>query len=55
VVAADDMVTPLHYSAELARAIPGSVLVTLPYGGHFVPVIDPSAYNAAVAGFLRGS
>src|SRR5262249_39955322 len=55
VVAADDMVTPLHYSAELARGIPGAALATLPYGGHFVPVIEPAAYNAAVGEFLRGS
>ena len=53
VVAADDMVTPPHYSAELAHGIQRARLATLPYGGHFVPVIEPAAYNAAVGGFLR--
>jgi aminoacrylate hydrolase len=53
VVAADDMVTPPHCSAELARGIPGAALVTLPEGGHFVPTVEPDAYNAAVGDFLR--
>jgi aminoacrylate hydrolase len=53
VVAADDMVTPPLCSAELARGIPGAALVTLPHGGHFLPMIEPAPYNAAVGGFLR--
>ena len=54
VVAADDMVTPKFYSDELASRIPGAKLVVLEDGGHFVPVVRPEPYNAAVAGFLRG-
>ena len=53
VMAADDMVTPPYLSAELAQGIPGADLVTLPQGGHYVPMIEPEAYNAAVGGFLR--
>jgi aminoacrylate hydrolase len=55
VVAADDMVTPPHFSAELASGIRGARLATLPYGGHFVPVIEAASYNAAVGSFLRAT
>lgn len=54
IVAADDMVTPRVYSVDLAERIPGARLVVLDGGGHFAPQIVPQAYNAAVAGFLRG-
>jgi len=54
VVAADDMVTPLFYSRQLADSVPGAKLVVLDSGGHFVPNIFPDQYNAAVGGFLRG-
>ncbi len=54
VVAADDMVTPLFYSRQLADGVPGAKLVVLDGGGHFVPNIFPDQYNAAVGGFLRG-
>jgi len=54
VVAADDMVTPLFYSRQLADGIPGAKLIVLEGGGHFVPTIFPEPYNAAVGGFLRG-
>jgi aminoacrylate hydrolase len=53
IVAADDMVTPVFYSRELADGIPGAKLVVLEGGGHFAPVITPAPYNAAVGGFLR--
>ncbi len=53
VVAADDMVTPLFYSRELADGVPGAKLVVLDGGGHFVPNIFPDQYNATVGGFLR--
>ena len=55
VVAADDIVTPAHFSAELAHGIPGAKLAVLPYGGHFVPVIEPASYNEAVGSFLRAA
>ena len=55
VVAEDDMVTPLHYSEELAAKIPGAKLAVLPRGGHFVPVVDVEGYNKAVGAFLRAT
>ncbi len=53
VVAQDDMVTPSYMSEELAAKIPGAELSVLPHGGHFVPTIEPAAYNRAVSRFLR--
>ncbi|HEX7785679.1 MAG TPA: alpha/beta fold hydrolase [Methylomirabilota bacterium] len=53
VVAADDALTPPFYSEELAARIPGAKLAVLPTGGHFVPILQPEEYNAAVGGFLR--
>jgi aminoacrylate hydrolase len=53
VVAQDDMVTPPYMSEELAAKIPGAELGVLPYGGHFVPTIEPAAYNRVVGRFLR--
>lgn len=55
IVAADDMVTPLHLSEELADKIDSARLTVLRYGGHFVPVVDPAPFNEAVGAFLRGS
>lgn len=55
IVAADDMVTPLHLSEELADKIDNARLTVLRYGGHFVPTVDPAAYNEAVGPFLRES
>ncbi|HZP37358.1 MAG TPA: alpha/beta fold hydrolase [Methylomirabilota bacterium] len=53
VVAADDALTPVHYSEELAARIPGARLAILPTGGHFVPSLEVEAYNRVVGGFLR--
>lgn len=53
IVAADDMVTPLHETGELAAGIPHAEKVVLERGGHFVPVILPEDYNAAVLDFLK--
>ena len=36
----------------MARAIPGSTLVTLPGAGHLTNLEDPEGFNAAVRGFL---
>ena len=54
ICAADDRVTPLHLSDELAAAIPGARQVVLERGGHFVPVILPGDYNPPVLDFLLG-
>jgi aminoacrylate hydrolase len=53
IVAADDMVTPRHYSDELAARIPGAKLAVLEGGGHFAPQLHAAAYNDAVGSFLR--
>lgn len=53
IVAADDLVTPRHYSIDLAERIPRARLVVLEAGGHFAPQIAAPAFNAAVAAFLR--
>jgi aminoacrylate hydrolase len=54
VVAADDVITPLFFSEELAERIPGAKLAVLEAGGHFAPVCLPAPYNAEVGAFLRG-
>ena len=50
--AAEDVLTPVAFSAEIAAAIPDARLVVLPHGGHAVQVEDPHAFNAAVLEFL---
>ncbi|MDX2224674.1 MAG: alpha/beta hydrolase [Rhodospirillaceae bacterium] len=52
ICAEDDAITPLPYSRELARLIPGARLATLPMGGHFAPQVDPERYNRIVLAFL---
>jgi aminoacrylate hydrolase len=53
IVAQDDLITPPYLSEELAAKIQGAELAMLPYGGHFVPTVEPAAYNRAVGAFLR--
>jgi aminoacrylate hydrolase len=55
IVAADDMITPVFYSEELAGKIPAATLRVLDTGGHFAPVIAADTYNSAVGAFLRGA
>ena len=50
--AAEDVLTPVAFSAEIAAAIPDARLVVLPGGGHAVQVEDPEAFNSAVLEFL---
>jgi aminoacrylate hydrolase len=52
VVAQDDMIAPPYLSEELAAKIPGAELAVLHYCGHFVPLIEPAAYNLAIRRFL---
>jgi aminoacrylate hydrolase len=54
IAAADDRVTPLYHSRDLAKRIPGAQLVELPGGGHFAPHAEAEAYNRAVLDFLLG-
>jgi aminoacrylate hydrolase len=51
----DDRVTPPYFSRALAQAIPGARLVLLESGGHFVPLVEPEHYAAAVVPFLTES
>jgi aminoacrylate hydrolase len=50
--ARDDFLTPLYFSEELARKIPGATLTVLEKGGHAVSQVDPAAFNVAVLDFL---
>ena len=52
VAAAEDVLTPLMLSREIATAIPGARLIVLPRGNHAVQIEDPEAFNAAVLEFL---
>lgn len=54
ICAADDQITPLPLSEELAGAIPGAALTTLPTGGHFAPQAVPELYTPAITAFLEG-
>jgi len=53
--AKDDAVTPLYFSEDLAKRIPGAQLVVLPDGGHCASESVPDAFNQAVLDFLRRS
>lgn len=50
--AAEDVLTPILLSQEIAAAIPGARLTVLPRGNHAVQIEDPEAFNAAVLEFL---
>ena len=53
--AADDQITPVGFSRELIDKIPNAQSVILPHGGHFMPRVEPEAYNAAVLSFLSNT
>jgi 3-oxoadipate enol-lactonase len=50
----EDQLIPLDESREMARAIPGSVLVVVPGAGHLAPLEQPELTNAALREFLGG-
>ncbi len=50
--AAEDVLTPVFLSEEIAGAIPDARLVVLPAGNHAVQLEYPEAFNAAVLGWL---
>lgn len=52
--ARDDMVTPIYYSEELARLIPGAEIAILEAGGHFFPVSEAEAFRGLLLEFLGG-
>ena len=52
ICAEDDFLTPMYFSEQLARAIPGSRLLRLPRGGHACSQSTPAEFNAALLDFL---
>jgi 3-oxoadipate enol-lactonase len=50
--AAEDVLTPVALSREIAAAIPDATLAVLPRGGHGVLIEYPGDFNAAVLAFL---
>lgn len=54
VSAAEDVLTPVLLSQEIAAAIPGARLTVLPRGNHAVQIEDPELFNSAVLEFLAG-
>ena len=49
----EDTMTPPSESERMHAGIAGSTLVKIPRAGHLSNLEDPSAFNAAVGGFLR--
>ncbi|MBI3127123.1 MAG: alpha/beta fold hydrolase [Candidatus Tectomicrobia bacterium] len=52
-VARDDATTPLYYSEQLARLIPGAELRVFEEGGHLLYVPKAREFNACVLDFIR--
>jgi aminoacrylate hydrolase len=55
ICAEDDQITPVGFSHELIDIIPNVQSTLLPRGGHFMPRVEPGAYNAAVLSFLTNT
>ncbi len=51
--AAEDVLTPIFLSQEIATAIARARLTVLPRGNHAVQLEDPNAFNTAVLEFLE--
>lgn len=51
--ARDDMLTPLHLSAELAEKITSAKWETLERGGHFAPIVEAEDFAKRVLSFLN--
>lgn len=51
--AQDDMVTPIYFSEELARLIPGAEVKIFPQGGHCFTQVAAREFNSAVLPFLK--
>jgi len=51
--AQDDVITPLYFSEELARLIPGAEVKIFPQGGHCFTQVMARDFNAAVLPFLK--
>ena len=55
ICARDDMVTPLYFTEELVRLIPGARAYVLPDGGHFYPVVHGEEFRRVTTSFLLRS
>ncbi len=53
ICAADDQITPINFSLELAGLISGAQKHILEFGGHFVPQVAVEEYNQTVLSFLK--
>jgi aminoacrylate hydrolase len=53
--ARDDMVTPLYFTEELVRLIPGARAYVLPDGGHFFPNVHGAEFRRVMTSFLLES
>lgn len=51
--AQDDAITPLYFSEELARSIPGAEVKIFPQGGHCFTQVMQREFNNAVLPFLK--
>jgi aminoacrylate hydrolase len=49
------MVTPLYFTEELVRLIPGARAYVLPDGGHFYPLVHGGEFRRVVTSFLLKS
>ena len=55
IVARDDTVTPLYFTEELVRLIPGCRAYVLPDGGHAYPAIHGGEFRRVLVSFLTES
>jgi aminoacrylate hydrolase len=51
----DDTVTPLYFTEELVRLIPGARAYILPDGGHLYPNVHAAEFRRVMASFLLES
>jgi aminoacrylate hydrolase len=55
ICARDDMVTPLYFTEELVRLVPGARAYVFPDGGHFYPLVHGGEFRRVVTSFLLKS
>jgi aminoacrylate hydrolase len=55
ICARDDTVTPLYFTEELVRLIPGARAYVLPDGGHAYPNVHPCEFQRVMTSFLLES
>lgn len=55
ICARDDMVTPLYFTEELVRLIPGARAYVLPDGGHMYPNVHGVEFRRVLTSFLLES